>query len=388
MYLAGTPRQKLLGGKEMVSINWMTPETSGIGNALGYAHHNRKMFEHTSKLMDVSDPFSDIVLHITPADQFEPIPNKINVLFTMWEMLDVPESYNKGLAEADYVITPCRFVKNLFKPLVKRPIYVVGEGMEPEDYPFFKRKAPDYSKGERFRIYWAGAPNPRKGYHYALELIKHVLDNPHLELYIKTTLPTTSPADVKKAARKYIESGGEINPGLHKKIADPNYIADRYKNYCRTDTKQVKGKHQNIIFDTRRVEFSELRELYNKANLFIFPSMGEGWGLMGTEALATGCPMVAPMVTGIADYFNSKLGYVCKHYITSVKSTNYDITARSYACDPDDFFKKTFHVINNYNEALNKGKKASKAMHENFTWARKGELLKSVLEDIHSKAIL
>ena len=81
-----------------------------------------------------------------------------------------------------------RAVKDIFKPYVIVPMFVFGEGIEPEDYPFYQRKFPDFSKGEKFRIYWAGAPNPRKGYHYALELLKYFVDEPRVEMYIKTTM--------------------------------------------------------------------------------------------------------------------------------------------------------------------------------------------------------
>jgi glycosyltransferase involved in cell wall biosynthesis len=43
-----------------------------------------------------------------------------------------------------------------------------------------------------------------------------------------------------------------------------------------------------------------LNELYNAADVLLTTSLGEGWGLSITEALAAGCPVVAPDHTAIA----------------------------------------------------------------------------------------
>ncbi len=369
------------------SINWITPKVKGIGNAAGYAHHNSKMLEHTSKLMDIADPFSKYALHIVPADQFRPIKGKVNILFTMWEMLDLPASYKLGLATADYVIVPCKFCKDLFQPYVKKRIYVVGEGIEPEDFPYFKRKQPDYANGERFRIYWAGAPNPRKGYQFALELIRYMQDIPQVELYIKTTMPKTNPDDLQQLAKKYLDNGGLMNVDKYKKVANGEMNKEYHDKYCKVDKINIYGKHKNILFDTRRVPFRELRELYNKANIFLFPSMGEGWGLMGCEAMATGCPTLAPRITGIAEYFNNKVGYVLKHGITTVDSKNYKLTARTYTPLFNDILEKIDYVIANYNEALQRGAKGSKHIHESFIWSKKAKLLQSILDKIDKQEL-
>lgn len=339
------------------------------------------MYEHTSKLIELDDPFADIALQIVPADQYIPIEGKINILFTMFEMLDVPESYKVNLAKADYVIVPCRHNKDLFRPYTKRAPYVCGEGIEAGEYQYHERKYPNFASGERFRIYWAGAPNPRKGYHYALELIKHIQNDPRVEIYIKTTFPKVEPSAAIEGAKKMIEAGYNM-PRL-KDIADGK-DKQVYEQYMKAGTLQVHGKHKNILFDTRRVSSEELVELYHKAHVFIFPSMGEGWGLMGNEALATGLPMVAPMITGIRDWYSPKYGEVCRTIIEDIKSENYNFTARSYMPEPKDFIEKTLSLLdrNNYAKALAKAKIGSKHIHEFHTWDKKAKRLFDIIQEI------
>jgi glycosyltransferase involved in cell wall biosynthesis len=50
---------------------------------------------------------------------------------------------------------------------------------------------------------------------------------------------------------------------------------------------------------------SELREIYNKAAVFLFPSVSEGWGLPAMEAMACGCAVVAAENQGIRDFAQS-----------------------------------------------------------------------------------
>ena len=125
-------------------------------------------------------------LHIVTSDIFKPIPGKFNILFTMWEFLDLPNSYIRSINLADAVIVPCQFCKDLFKKFTTKPVYVCQEGIEPENFPFFDRSV---SPNKKFRFLWCGAPNMRKGYPLVLEAIKQLGNNPGIEFYIKTTIP-------------------------------------------------------------------------------------------------------------------------------------------------------------------------------------------------------
>jgi hypothetical protein len=84
-----------------------------------------------------------IALHIVPADQFQPKKNKINILFTMWEWLQVPISYIENLQRADLIIVPSRFCKDLFRKYTKVPIEVCYEGIEPSKLSILSKKKAD-----------------------------------------------------------------------------------------------------------------------------------------------------------------------------------------------------------------------------------------------------
>ncbi len=52
-----------------------------------------------------------------------------------------------------------------------------------------------------------------------------------------------------------------------------------------------------------------INKLYNTANVCLSTTLGEGWGLMATEAMATKVPMVGPNITSFTEIFNTPNGF-------------------------------------------------------------------------------
>lgn len=61
-----------------------------------------------------------------------------------------------------------------------------------------------------------------------------------------------------------------------------------------------RGLRERVVF-TGFVEEDQLVLLYNRAALFIYPSLYEGFGLPPLEAMACGCPVVAGNVTAMPE---------------------------------------------------------------------------------------
>ena len=359
-------------------IYWVIDPADAVGNGFGYSHHNRMMKKFCEKYFDY-DPEAKIALHIIPADKFIPIPGKFNILFTMWEALDVPESYKKNIPLADMVIVPCRFCKDIFSPLTKKPIEVCWEGVDGRDFPFHDRKKPNFAKGEKFRYLWVGAPNPRKGYELMIEVTKIAVQTPNIEIYLKTTVPQINYLETIKNTwrhRKHIFSKENRKLGLKA----------FWSMLCRIPRPQLAnkvrrlGKHKNIIFDTRKLSKEDLLALYKTANVFCLPSWGEGWGLTLCEAMATGAPCVATENTGTADFFDEDVGFKIDHKIEVVDFTNYDLKGRVYLPDMSSFLKKMVEAFQNYDDSLKRGRKASKRIHSKFTWENSASRLNEIIE--------
>lgn len=365
---------------ERPKVMWNTPEHSYVGNALGYATHNKYMKKHAQKYMDF-DTQADIALSIIPADLFVPIPGKINVLFTMWEFMDVPNCYIKNFDRCDAIIVPSRFCRDVFRKVTDKPIYVCFEGVEAEQYKFHQRRLPNVSKGEKFRFLWVGAPNPRKGYPLILEAIKVFEQVQDVEIYIKTTVE-------KPSFKQFLKNSWDNRKAIMFKD-DARLAWGRTLRRLPKPSLHGKltrmGKNDNVIFDARSLPFEELQNLYNSAHCFLLPTFGEGWGLTLCEAMATGCPAIATGVTGCADFFDSEVGYPLRYEIKEQELQNYQVRAHGYVPSVKDMVDHMVYVCNHYPEALKKGKKASERILGKFTWNQSAMRLAEILKEIKAK---
>ena len=351
------------------SILWLTKPYDGAGNGLGYSVHNNNMYNETKKFIDVDDPHADWHLQVSPGDQFYPTKGKKNILFTMFEFPEVPENYKKNLWLADIVLVPCKFCQDIFAPYTKKLPIIVNEGVDSKFFKYRQRKEPDYTNGEKFRILWAGARNTRKGYQYATDLIKIMGDRPDIEIYIKTHANLPSKEEMFEEMGQYTD-------------LDINKYLDTYMS---TEHVRILGKHKNIFFDMRKIPIEELKELYNSAHVFLFSTLGEGWGLMGTEILSTGCPLIATPVTGVKDWFDAQVGYPLEWHHETIIATNYDdMEVSTYSPNTNSVIDQVFNVKDNYDKALEIGKRGSKRMAKKFRWEQQGAKLANILKKLPS----
>jgi glycosyltransferase involved in cell wall biosynthesis len=111
--------------------------------------------------------------------------------------------------------------------------------------------------GQGMRLLFVGAMTALKGLHYLLKAFRSLgSDN---ELWLVGTLPT--------------------DPVMKKMIADCIYETGRLK---------VIGP----------VPQAQLNSIYNECNVFVLPSLSDGWGMVVSQALACGLPVVVSDMTG------------------------------------------------------------------------------------------
>lgn len=350
-----------------MKVNWITRVNNLSGNALGYDTMVSSLLKYSKGLIE-HDENSPIALQLCPAEFFDPIPGKYNVLFTMWESYCIPSVYKLAMMNADAVITPSRFCRDVFAPYCKRRPDVNWLGVNMNKYSYFKRENP-FLKKKPFRFMWCGAPNPRKGYPFILEAVKIFKNVPNIEIYIKTTADSVDWNLIEKKKDEF-KSDPERSEAYDRIME----AKDKLKSYIKF------GKHNNIIYDMRRLHPLELIDLYKSAHCFVLPNMGEGWGLTLSEAMATGAPCIATGKTGEMDFFNDNVGYTIKTDIKDLDLANYNLKSRVHVPDTKDFIDKMFYVMKHYGEAFRKGQKASARIKNNFTWEKSAKRLHELLK--------
>jgi glycosyltransferase involved in cell wall biosynthesis len=238
----------------------------------------------------------DQILHFCPPHRFDPsgLEWAQNLLFTMWEAPVLPsrvigQQSGKGfditsnVEKADAIMVPSQFVQKTF----------LGSGIDSEVNPlgvapFFcdldtSRKMLTGPGCERLRVLFVGANNPRKGHGLLAPAWNKAFGGA-----LSGTVNDKLGVDIAKTVQLYV-----------KILADPKKqsIEDPYGD----------GR---VIIDTRHMGHEDLAKLYGTADIFLFPSLGEGFGLPPLEAMAAGCLVCSTDVGGLSEFVRESTAVV------------------------------------------------------------------------------
>ena len=142
----------------------------------------------------------------------------------------------------------------------------------------------DYERGN---LLYVGTVDKRKGIKYLFDALGHILKDDH---------------------------SFDFRLNIVGKITEQDY----YEGLIETSKKY--GFENKVKF-LGRVSDEQLEECYKKAELFVFPSLLEGYGIVLVEAMSKGLPIIA--------FNNSAIPYSIKDGVNGLLAINKD--ARSYA---------------------------------------------------------
>jgi glycosyltransferase involved in cell wall biosynthesis len=345
-----------------LQIAW-TKIMEGAGNAFGYSNHQKQLRLALERQGVEFDHSADIQVTIVPACSFDPIPNKINVLYTMYESVDIPQDWIEKLDLADLIVVPCEHNRRIFQRYTKKPVVVCLEGTKPDVFTYRERHFPAMPP---FKYLWFGASNPRKGYEHMI-IAWQIFNNTYpeiaqnCELYMKTTQ-----LDVRERIIGY-------------KDGEPIMAVMPSERIFQAE---------NAIVDTRRLPEDELVKIYHDAHCFVFPTMGEGFGLTLAEAMSTGLPCIYTPWSGPVDFISGREGYKLKFRFKEVKSKFPDKPEHiTMAASPDvnDIVRQMVRVYHDYDIALDRGKKAAERIRKEITWDISAKRFIDILNSFISK---
>jgi glycosyltransferase involved in cell wall biosynthesis len=198
------------------------------------------------------------------AEHFERKSDRF-ICLTMWESTKIPASVIDNLSKFDEIIVPSEWGKtNLIENGITIPIHVIPLGIKVEDWPFQKRIR---EPGDKFTIIWQGSYfGDRKGGQDVVEAFKS-LNLPNAELILK------------------------LNP----KCTQAKIEWDL--PHCLDYNIRSIGK----VFDQ-----GQMLELLSFADLSVYSSYGEGFGLIPLEHMATGLPVILSDNTAMSQYCDNQ----------------------------------------------------------------------------------
>jgi glycosyltransferase involved in cell wall biosynthesis len=183
------------------------------------------------------------------------------IAFTMFEATKLPPGWAAEINRyARALIVPCQWNAEVFRANgVTVPIRVVKWGVDAEDYPLREVMvwAPRAGGPRPYTFLWSGTPDRRKGYDLAYRCFWQAFGHdPSVRL-------------VMHFRRRPVGLVGSRDPNV----------------------RIIEG-----MFDR-----PTLRLMLARADCFVFPSRGEGWGAPPREAAATGLPVIATHHGGLAE---------------------------------------------------------------------------------------
>lgn len=276
------------------------------------------------------------------------LDNPIKIIYTMFESTRIPQDWREYLDAADLILVPSKFCAEVFA----REGYntrIVNLGFD--DLTFRLPDEPRPIKRdthEVFNFLHYDAFNKRKGFQ---ELFK---------AFVKEFDPSEPVRMIFKTTRK--QSPLPIMP----------------------------SQYPNIEIILGATSDEELAKLCHRSDAFVFPSMGEGFGITPLEAMGTGLPVIVPNAHGISEYFHPDYMYQVQHHEDApaiyARYKNQDV-GRMVVCDVDDLRRQMRYVYEHEREAKEKGIKAA-TYARSWTFRRTAQELKIIIDEYLAKEIV
>jgi len=349
-----------------MKIRWSNPPSeNATGDTVGYNNAGRALLAQIEKRRGVSTTFDpdedadvEVFFGFAGHEDFSPKGDIPTVAFAMCETETISETFANGINKADSLVVPSAWCKQVFSRYTDNPIEVVPLGVDGSVFKFRKKK---WRMGrEPFRILFIGAPNLRK--YGCLEDvapdIASLASRIPLEVYIKTTGAST------KGFESRLQSGaGELVGGVL---------------YC--------GWY---LFDNRKIPLDDVAKLYHSSHAVILPSIGEGFGLTGLEAMSCGVPLITTAATGQSEYANEDVASIIEteyrdvsHRVKENKSSPYWHDTHSVVHWPSarSLLHNIIDVMSDYPTAVRRANNARRVARE-MSWSASASKLIDALSD-------
>lgn len=253
---------------------------------------------------------------------------EIVVLYTMWETTIAPPYHIEEINNAATMIyVPCREnVRVARESGIEVPAKVLVHGVDARRFPYLERPR---DGSEPYTFGTNGVFNRRKGIDALIRAFQEeFLPGEPVRLVLKNTW---------RAYRGDIPDDPRIVP-LH--------------GFRRGD---------------------DLLDFLRELDAYVLPSRGEGFGLTGIEAMATGLPLIATNWSGPAEYLDPADSYPLRYTLEDTGGEWFgDRRQWGYWAEPDIAHLRQLmrHLFEHREEGIEKGRQASARVHRDWTWQR------------------
>lgn len=209
------------------------------------------------------------VLHCIP-DMFRRINlHQRKIALSTFETFQPPDHWIEAMNRCDAIFCPSQFNREQFlKAGLKKPLFVIPHVL---DFDVWNSEVQSMPRDERFTFLFVGTWRRRKGYEALLEAwMKEFAPDEAVRLLIKTDKSDTAIKDVQKFKRDFDKK--EIAP---------------------------------VSFERRVFDERQMASFIKSTDCYVSPSMGEGFGLCGLQAMSLRVPVIITNFSGCQEYAKS-----------------------------------------------------------------------------------
>jgi glycosyltransferase involved in cell wall biosynthesis len=271
------------------------------------------------------DGSNDVLVNVSLPEFFYK-SKKYSVGYTFWETNQLPKGWADHCNRMDEIWTCSAFMTEVFiNSGVEVPVLNFKLGVDPElFFPVLRERH------REFTFLSIGSPSTRKNSQMAVDAFLKLFGN-------------------KDGFRLIYKSSGPPD--------------------ARMTTGGLKGplNHHAITVIDKEVSVEELSKIYDRADCLLYPTSGEGWGMIPFQGIAKGIPTICTNATACEEFANLS---VPLDYEWSDCNMNGIYKDAGQWAKPsfDDLCDKMLYVVNNYEKVSDKTFASAQFINKNMTW--------------------
>ena len=246
--------------EEKIKINFtgVTLDSDYSCQDTGYSTAGKNIFSSLSNYGYEVAEFnvkSDINISFASATNHIMLSNAYNILYTAHETNEISDHWAKCLQKGDEIWATSSWTAETYRKKIDKPVYVYPHGVSGKFIPA-KRKL---NEG-KFIFLHLGEPYVRKGGQLTVEtFIEEFADNEDVILLIKS----------------YPQGNTILIDNGNGEMVGPETL------------------YKNILVMNDSLSFPDYLKLLHNTHCLVYPSWGEGFGMMPLEAMASGMPVIS-----------------------------------------------------------------------------------------------
>lgn len=320
----------------MREIGWFSPP--GIGDKMGYGYAavmTIKALQENNVRVSYDNRTTKCHISFIQPEFYSGNPDQYRIGYTPWESSKVPDGWKEIMPEMQEIWTPSQYCVDIFEEnKLNKIIRKVPHGIDPELWKIENRYLTD-----KFIFLHIGGPTARKGGQRVVDAFIDLFDGrDDVMLLLKSNEVTET---------RFYENGIDFKSAAY---------------------------HPQIEVIDYQVSVEDLVKIYNAAHCLVYPTNGEGFGLIPFQGIATGLPTIVTNATACADFAELSVP------LDSHPAPGVGVHLGDWVePDLDDLRDKMKYVFDNYNEVKEKTLHSARLIHSTQTWFHIGEQIVDIL---------